>query len=236
MSELVAESLATLTNYSVGDATLDDFLNRVAELTIRTIPQASFAGVTIVLDGRVGTHASTDAAVPEIDSEQYRTGEGPGVHAFRNNETAMIASTVSSDRWRSFCAVASDHGVMSTLSIPMTTSHATVGTLNLYATVEHAFDTVDIDAARSFATQAGYLLSNAQAYWDARHLSENLTSAMVSRADIEQAKGIIIATTGCTPGEAFEQLRAQSQHENVKLRDIASRIVADAQRRRHPSP
>ena len=49
---------------------------------------------------------------------------------------------------------------------------------------------------------------------------------MSSRAVIEQAKGVLMAEQGCLPEEAFELLRAASQRENVKLREIAERIVA----------
>ena len=76
---------------------------------------------------------------------------------------------------------------------------------------------------------------NHQAYWDARSLSENLRQAMESRAEIEQAKSIIMASTGCTADEAFAQLRSQSQPENVKLRAIAAEIVRRAQRGSGPS-
>jgi AmiR/NasT family two-component response regulator len=34
-----------------------------------------------------------------------------------------------------------------------------------------------------------------------------------------------MATMGCNDDEAFRLLRAQSQHENRKLRDIAEEIV-----------
>jgi AmiR/NasT family two-component response regulator len=73
-----------------------------------------------------------------------------------------------------------------------------------------------------------------QAYWDARSLGENLQAAMLSRAEIEQAKGIIMATTGCTAEEAFAQLRQQSQHQNVKVRTLALEIIRNAQRRTRP--
>jgi AmiR/NasT family two-component response regulator len=52
-----------------------------------------------------------------------------------------------------------------------------------------------------------------------------LHRAMASRAIIEQAKGIIIARTGCEPEDAFEVLVSQSQHENRKLRDVAADLV-----------
>ena len=57
---------------------------------------------------------------------------------------------------------------------------------------------------------------------------EQLKEAMVSRATIEQAKGILVGAEHCTPDEAFEVLRRASQRENVKLRTIATRIVEKA--------
>jgi AmiR/NasT family two-component response regulator len=45
---------------------------------------------------------------------------------------------------------------------------------------------------------------------------------------IEQAKGILMAREGCDADEAFGMLRRASQRENVKLREIATRIVTNA--------
>jgi AmiR/NasT family two-component response regulator len=70
------------------------------------------------------------------------------------------------------------------------------------------------------------VLVNASAYWQASHLSEQLAEAMRSRAVIEQAKGILMARSPqLSADEAFDVLRRASQRENVKLRDIAQRIV-----------
>jgi AmiR/NasT family two-component response regulator len=49
---------------------------------------------------------------------------------------------------------------------------------------------------------------------------------MDTRAVIEQAKGVLIARTGCTPDAAFELLVRQSQFENRKLYDVAQALVA----------
>jgi len=49
---------------------------------------------------------------------------------------------------------------------------------------------------------------------------------MQSRAVIEQAKGILMARSPQLSAEdAFDLLRKASQRENVKLRDIAQRLV-----------
>ena len=45
-------------------------------------------------------------------------------------------------------------------------------------------------------------------------------------AQIEQAKGILMASRRCTPDEAFQLLVQASQRNNEKLRDIAARVVA----------
>jgi hypothetical protein len=42
---------------------------------------------------------------------------------------------------------------------------------------------------------------------------------------IEQAKGIMMARTGCTPDEAFAMLRSASQRANVPVRDLALDLV-----------
>ena len=42
---------------------------------------------------------------------------------------------------------------------------------------------------------------------------------------IEQAKGILIAQTGCSPDEAFTLLRQASQRSNVRVSELAATIV-----------
>ena len=48
------------------------------------------------------------------------------------------------------------------------------------------------------------------------------------RAVIEQAKGVIAASTGLPPDEAFEVLRKASMQINTKLHDVAGWVVAAA--------
>jgi len=79
-----------------------------------------------------------------------------------------------------------------------------------------------------FALQASVVLANAQAFWAAQHLAEQLENALTSRAVIEQAKGVLLARTGCSLDEAFDLLRAASQNQNRKLRDVAADVVKSA--------
>jgi AmiR/NasT family two-component response regulator len=54
----------------------------------------------------------------------------------------------------------------------------------------------------------------------------NLNLALASRDLIGQAKGILMATLGCSADEAFALIVTQSQHENRKVTAIAADIVA----------
>lgn len=67
---------------------------------------------------------------------------------------------------------------------------------------------------------------------------EHLLARLQSMSVIEQAKGILMAESRCTPDEAFAMLRAASQRSNVKVRDLAQQIVArvSGAERRSPRP
>jgi hypothetical protein len=53
----------------------------------------------------------------------------------------------------------------------------------------------------------------------------NLKEALVSRATIDQAKGILMATHRCTADGAFDILRQLSNDTNVRLADVAAALV-----------
>jgi GAF domain-containing protein len=217
--------VAALTRYFVGDQPLGATLQRVAELTVQALPQTAHIGITMMVDGRPGTAIFTDPEVVEIEQAQYRSGDGPCLDAFRDGKSHVIADTRDPGSWVEFRESAFRHGVLSTLSMPLIAHLGPVGALNLYSPTVDAYTQDDIDIGESFASQAGFVLVNAQAYWDAKTLSENLEQAMRSRATIEQAKGIIMAATHCAPERAIELLIEQSQHENIKLRELAGEIV-----------
>lgn len=57
---------------------------------------------------------------------------------------------------------------------------------------------------------------------------EQLRAALVSRSTIDQAKGILMSRFGLSPDQAFDVLSAWSQHTNIKVRVLASRLIERA--------
>jgi GAF domain-containing protein len=226
----LAEGMAALSRFFVGDGTLEQTLQRVAEITTTAVPGADLVGITLIVEGKHRTAVFTDEASPEIDQAQYDSGKGPCLDAFRDSRTIAVDSTVEDGPWPEFREAAAARGVLSTLSLPLVVDQEAVGAMNLYSHQERSFDDEAQDVGGLFASQAAFVLANAAAYWDARTLSERLGDAMKSRAVIEQAKGILMATQRCDDEKAFQLLVKASQRENVKLRDVATRIVQAAAR------
>jgi GAF domain-containing protein len=211
---------------TIGDDA-DVALQRIADLAVAQLDGCDMAGVTLVHDEHGTTAVFTDQEAPEIDEAQYCTGQGPCLDAFRTGTILRIDETLEETRWPAFTKAASDHGVRSTLSLPLRADHGVIGALNLYSRTPHAFADNE-QMATVLVAHAAAALANAQAYTAARTLNEQLRTALESRAVIEQAKGVLMRDHQCDAEEAFEILKRASQHANRKLRDVAATIVADA--------
>ncbi|MGH3366860.1 MAG: ANTAR domain-containing protein [Nocardioidaceae bacterium] len=66
-------------------------------------------------------------------------------------------------------------------------------------------------------------------------MTDQLRDALASRAVIDQAIGILMAQHNCSADEAFGILRRTSQHQNRKLREIATETI-QATTGHDPSP
>jgi GAF domain-containing protein len=226
----LTEGIAELSRVLVNEEALDDTLHRVADLACRNIGGADLAGVTLLRDGKPTTAVFTDPASPEMDSAQYDTGVGPCLDAWRHQQVFRIDSTADDGQWPAFSQAAADHGIQSTISLPLAVRGNGIGALNLYSKQPAAFSDEDEQVGSLFADQASVALTNAQLYDSAYRLTQQLQEALTSRAVIDQAKGILMGQRGVGVDEAFTILRTTSQRENRKLRDIAQELVDRARR------
>jgi len=222
---------AALLNVHLPDTPLTDVLQRVVELATRSIDTCADASVTLAHKGRLRSPVATGERPLRIDEVQYTHGAGPCVQAFRTGEVHIIADTSADRRWPEFAAAALAEGIRSTLSVPLDVSGTRTevfGALNLYSEELGGFSGGAVAATDSFAHQAVIVVANAQAYWGARELSDQLQGALESRTVIEQAKGVLVAREGVSLDRAFEMLVQASQREHRKLRDVAAEVVERA--------
>ncbi|MGE0796033.1 MAG: GAF and ANTAR domain-containing protein [Acidimicrobiia bacterium] len=232
-SDAGSDALVALSRFLVSELSLGDTLRRVATIAVKAVPGAEVAGLTTPgPDGRPATTVYTDDTSPNIDAAQYESGRGPCLDAWRESRVVYVPDLAAAPAYPEFAELALRHGVHSTLSFPLAAGErSAIGALNLYSRRPRGFTDEDHQRGVQLAAAAAIVLANASAYWQAFEMSEQLNEAMASRAVIEQAKGVLMATMGCDAERAFELLREQSQAENRKLRDIAHEI-ADRQPRR----
>jgi len=234
------DATAALAGFLIAGATLGETLRWMAELALAAT-DADGVGLTLLESRKrpVTVFASNVNLSGEADQVQYLDDTGPCLDAYRERRVVRVGDAArAGDRWPGYARVAVAVGVGSSLSLPLIAADETYGALNLYARTTGAFDGAVVGKAQVFATQASVVLANASAYWDARDLAKGLADAMQSRAVIEQAKGKLMATGRYTAEEAFEVLTRASQRTNVRLRDVAYRIVhaSDPPTAKPPSP
>jgi GAF domain-containing protein len=209
----------------VGETDLEGTAHQVVHLAEHLLPGAAAVSVTLLRGADVRTVASTGAVALTLDRWQYDSGEGPCLDAAASVATVPAHDLSSESRWPRWVQRAADMPVRSVLSIGLEMHESVAGALNVYATQPDAFDDDQVVLAQTFARYAAVALANVHLYDTQTALAQHMQAAMVSRAVIEQAKGIIMGERRCTADEAFAILAQLSRDTNRKLRDIAAILV-----------
>jgi GAF domain-containing protein len=222
-------AVATFEDFqSPPDGRLDRFLDQLAGTTTRVIPAASAATVTVLRDGGLTayTATATDEAAVAIDLEQYTAGDGPCLTAARGRRPVRTGAEEARERWPAFAESAARAGMRSFLSAPLLLDDGPLlGSLNLYGGAPEAFGVLDEVLVTLLASAASATIVQARRYLRTQERVDEITAALTSRAEIDQAKGVLMAQHAITAERAFQMLVLRSQHTNTKLRDVARDLL-----------
>ena len=229
LSDEALEALTALAGVALTQSGLEATLVEICRIAARAVPGAEGASITTFTQGRPGALGDGQWAT-RLDELQYVEHEGPCLDAYRTGNAFRVRDLTTEPRWPSYTPRALEQGARSMMSMPLTAEGNVIGALNVYSRSEDAFDAEAASVADIVAAHAGLASQVGAAYFGHRDLAEQLSAAIQSRAAIEQAKGIIMASEGCTPDAAFAMLVKMSQSANRKLRTLAEEIVAKASR------
>lgn len=222
-------AMEALARLDLGTQSLSATLQLVAELAKRALPEVDETSITLLRGERAHTAVFTSPIAVRLDERQYESGFGPCLDCAATGATILLRHTDPDPVYPAFTREALRAGIRHTVSVALLVPHRSAGALNLYAAdTEISVDTVL--AAERFAAYAAVAVANADRLDHAQELAAQMQQAMQSRAVIEQAKGILMARHGYDADRAFAELARRSQHKNVKLRDLAARMVADPRR------
>ena len=182
-------------------------------------------GIVLDASGLPSATAYSDETAARMEGIQQEIQDGPCLTAMRTGQIASVEDTTLGGQWAEFGASAAAEGVGSSLSVPLAVGNRQVGALNLYAPGAGAFCDTRLRWSRGVAAAVSGVLALAASRAEQARQVEDLRAALVARAVIDQALGVIMAQQRCTSHEAFDILRRASQSRNVKLRDVAAGIV-----------
>jgi GAF domain-containing protein len=230
--QVVAERVRALRATLPQDGDLLTGLQRVTEAT-RDVVGVDGSGLTLAHeDGRPRWVAVSDAAMELLEQVQHDFGEGPCLLAYAEDRIVAVEDLRSERVWDRIAAVVAQLRVCGVLSMPVRLARQPVGTLTVYATQPRAWSTEEVEAVGAFAVVTAELVRAGVelAVRDAE--VAQLRQALTNRVWIEQAKGVLVATQGVTPDEAFQQLRTRARSSRRRVADLAQEVVQEAQRER----
>jgi GAF domain-containing protein len=189
---------------------------------------AGSASVMLLHDGKtIEVAGVTDQTAARADELQLECGEGPCLDSAVEADSFEIADTLHDMRWPTWGKrVARELGIRSVLSVRLTTPSSQIGALNLYDDQPDRFDRDDDAVAHVLARHASVALA-------ATRNQTNLWRAIDARKLIGQAQGILMERFDLDADQAFAVLRRYSQDNNIKLREVAQRLIDT---RRLPGP
>ncbi len=208
---------------------LGEVLARVVRTAARASPRADLVSISVLSEDVWRTAAQTGDAAVALDREQYAVDRGPSLESVRLRGPVRSRIGRGHERWPEFEVAAGRAGVRAYLSVPLVVdirdSEQLLGALNVYSYSADAFDPFDEGLISLYATAAGQAITNARRWQRARESVQQLERALESRAEINQAKGALMAIHGCTAEQAFERLVEQSQHNNIRVHTLAKRLL-----------
>lgn len=230
------QSLDNLKDILLSGRDVDALLQAVCIEIAKSVPDADMVGITVLRagNGHPETAASTHAHVNDIDADQYRADEGPCLEAARSRKMVRVRVSDVALRWPRFAAAVADIGVDSYLSAPLTLDGKHAGAMNLYSRNSNGFSDTDEVLVRLFVTAIEAAINISHRAQSAEDEVSGLVTAMKTRGDIEQAKGILMAVRGISADDAFALLSEQSQNRNVKVTDLAASMIATITEKHEP--
>ena len=197
---------------------------RICELAVELVEVCDHASLTLrTRRGRLRTVAASSPLGEEFDALQYELDEGPAVLTATAAEPCRSNDVGRDARWPVWGPKAAERGARSVVSVGLTVNGGRpMGAVTLYSHRLGVWDEQEYDRAYLFALHAALAL-------DAAQVVTGLRAALDSRHQIGLAQGILMERHGISTTQSFEVLQRFSNTSNVKLTEVAARIVRETE-------
>jgi GAF domain-containing protein len=191
------------------------------------------AAISLVFDGASsGTLGSSGAAGRTYDELQFTLGEGPCLDSVATRSPVLVADLADPDnnRWPIYGPALLSHQIRGVFAMPVLVAGEHIGALDLFRAQPGRLEEGHLAGAIVAAELAGVPLLDV--------MNDDLLAAVndpesnawaelhaLSRAEVSQATGMLVAQLGVEPAEALIRLRAHAYATGRSSTDVARDIL-----------
>ncbi len=222
----LARTIVDLADTLVDDFDVVELLTRLAGRCVALL-DVDAAGIMLAgPGGALQVMASSSDAMHVLELHELQAAEGPCLDAYRTAQAVAEGDLgTAGTRWPRFAPEAVAAGFRAAAAVPMRLRGNVIGALNLFGSRPEPLSTADLVVAQALADVATIAVLQHRAADDMGRLNDQLTLALDSRVVIEQAKGMVAEHDSIGVGDAFAALRRHARDRNLRLAEVAERVV-----------
>lgn len=220
-SDLAQEAAELL---SVANTSGARSLNQLVSLAARQVPACTGATAVLWRGGEPPVYAASHPDLPGLADVELDCGRGPAIDALAGGGPVSCPDTLEETRWPEYASAALRCGVRCCVTLAYQPGTDAV-TLSLFSARPRSLESGQLALAELLTAFGGAVMGNAAEYGDARRAALHWQAAAESRALVDQAKGMLMQALGCTAEAALARMRQISQEQNLRVTDVARRII-----------
>jgi hypothetical protein len=191
------------------------------------------AAISVVLDGASsGTLGSSGEPARTYDELQFTLGEGPCLDSVAHHAPVLVADLADPEdpRWPIYGPAMLSHHIRGVFAMPVLVAGEYVGALDFFRAQPGLLKGEHFSGAVVAAELAGVPMldlmnDDLQAAVNDPESNAWAELHMLSRTEVSQATGMLVAQLGVEPAEALVRLRAHAYATGRSSTDVARDIV-----------
>tara|TARA_B100000519_G_scaffold63072_1_gene53587 strand:- start:373 stop:1086 length:714 start_codon:yes stop_codon:yes gene_type:complete len=191
------------------------------------------AAISLVFDGATnGTLGCSDEQARAYDEVQFTVGEGPCLESVALGAPVLVTDLAdrTERRWPLYGPALLEMRIRGVYAIPVVVAGEYVGALDLFRALPGQLPAGELAGATLAAELAGIPLldlldQDLQAAVAEPGSNAWVELAVLSRAEVSQATGMLVAQLGIEPAEALLRLRAHAYATGRAATDVARDIL-----------
>ncbi|MDT5136307.1 MAG: hypothetical protein QOD58_569 [Mycobacterium sp.] len=186
------------------------------------VPGCDHASILVKRNDRYVTVGASSQLANHVDDLERRAGDGPCIDAIEEETPQIETDLTKPNQWPHFAArLVEETPVRGAMGFRLLIDKRKGAALNLFSETPNQFDSEAAGRAAVLAAFASVAINAIAQGEDASSLRRGL----LSNREIGKAVGMLMMLHSLGENEAFDLLRRHSQSLNIKLADVARRVI-----------